>query len=173
MDYDNNDRKQRSVYSRKLKAGKRRTYFFDVRETRGNDFYVTVTETRKKFNGEGFERQKIFIYKEDFNKFTDVLMQAIQHVKTELMPDFYFDHYNHEDEREAPKLRAPRSQADFHSSDNDQSYRDDRNQDENQDENQFINQTSAPKSDTEIEAERMYPDDPEGEQVKPTWAIPS
>ena len=108
MDYDNNDRKQRSVYSRKLKAGKRRTYFFDVRETRGNDFYVTVTETRKKFNGEGFERQKIFIYKEDFNKFTEVLAQAVHHVKTELMPDFDFDHYNHEDEREEPKLRTPR-----------------------------------------------------------------
>jgi hypothetical protein len=173
LDYDNNDRKQRSVYSRKLKAGKRRTYFFDVRETRGNDFYVTVTETRKKFNGEGFERQKIFIYKEDFNKFTDVLMQAIQHVKTELMPDFDFDHYNHEDEREEPKLRAPRSQADVHLNDNDHSYRDDRNPGEDQDENQFINQAPDNQSESDFEAERMYPDDQEGEQVKPTWAIPS
>jgi len=169
LDYDNNDRKQRSVYSRKLKAGKRRTYFFDVRETRGNDFYVTVTETRKKFNAEGFERQKIFIYKEDFNKFTDVLAQAIQHVKTELMPDFDFDHYNHEDEREAPKLRAPRSQTDYHQNENFQ-YRD---EDNKPGENLMNNQDAEGQSVADFEAERIYPEDQEGEQVNPSWAISS
>jgi len=113
LDYDYNDRKQGSVYSRKLRAGKRRTYFFDVRETRGSDFFVTITETRKRFNDDGFERQKIFIYKEDFNKFTAALGEAIAHVKTELMPDFDFDYYNHEDDREQPRYRQPRNRSGF------------------------------------------------------------
>lgn len=120
MDYDYNDRKQRSVYSRKLKAGKRRTYFFDVRETRANDFFLTITETRRRFNAEGYERQKVYIYKEDFNKFTAVLEEAIQHVKTELMPDFDFDHYNHEDEREEPRYRQPRGRSAYNSNPEDE-----------------------------------------------------
>ncbi len=49
-----------SVYSQRIRAGKRRTYFFDVRETRGNDYYLTITESRKKFDSDGYERHKIF-----------------------------------------------------------------------------------------------------------------
>lgn len=94
--YENNDRKIESVYSRKIKAGKRRTYFFDVRETRGNDYFLTITESRKKFNEEGYERHKIFLYKEDFNKFIKAINEAVDYVKTELMPDFDFDSFNHE-----------------------------------------------------------------------------
>jgi hypothetical protein len=85
-----------SVYSKRIRAGKRRTYFFDVRETRGNDYYLTITESRKRFDSEGYDRHKIFLYKEDFNKFIKGLGEAIDHVKTELMPDFDFDAYNHE-----------------------------------------------------------------------------
>ena len=48
MAYENNDRKMESVYSKRIKAGKRRTYFFDVRETRGSDYYLTITESRKR-----------------------------------------------------------------------------------------------------------------------------
>ena len=59
------DRQQDIVYSNKMRAGKRRTYFFDIRKTKGEDFYVSITESTKKFNGDGFERHKIFIYKED------------------------------------------------------------------------------------------------------------
>lgn len=98
MDYDYNDRKQGSVYSRRLKAGKRRTYFFDVRETRGNDFFLTITESRKRFNEDGYDRHKIFLYKEDFNKFLKALGDAVDHVKTELMPDYDFDSFSHEGE---------------------------------------------------------------------------
>lgn len=98
MDYDYNDRKQASVYSRRLKAGKRRTYFFDVRETRGNDFFLTITESRKRFNADGYERHKIFLYKEDFNKFEKALGEAVDHVKTELMPNYDFDSFSHEGE---------------------------------------------------------------------------
>ncbi len=85
-----------SVYSKRIRAGKRRTYFFDVRETRGNDFYLTITESRKRFDSEGYDRHKIFLYKEDFNKFIKGLGEAIDYVKTELMPDFDFDAFNHD-----------------------------------------------------------------------------
>lgn len=85
-----------SVYSKRIKAGKRRTYFFDVRATRGNDYYLTITESRKRFNDDGYDRHKLFLYKEDFNKFAKALNEAVDYVKTELMPDFDFDSYNHE-----------------------------------------------------------------------------
>jgi uncharacterized protein DUF3276 len=94
--YENNDKKMESVYSQRIRAGKRRTYFFDIRETRGNDYYLTITESRKKFNEDGYDRHKIFLYKEDFNKFLKGMTEAIDYVKTELMPDFDFDAFNHE-----------------------------------------------------------------------------
>lgn len=97
MAYDNNDKRAESIYSKRIRAGKRRTYFFDVRSTRGNDYYLTITESRKRFTGEGYDRHKIFLYKEDFNKFIKGLNEAVDYVKTELMPDFDFDAFNHED----------------------------------------------------------------------------
>jgi hypothetical protein len=93
---ENNDRKQESVYSKRIKAGKRRTYFFDIRETRGSDFYLTITESRKRFDSDGYDRHKIFVYKEDFNKFIKGLTEAVDYVKTDLMPDFNFDAFNHD-----------------------------------------------------------------------------
>ena len=96
MAYENNDKKMESVYSKRIRAGKRRTYFFDVRATRGNDYFLTITESRKRFNEDGYDRHKIFLYKEDFNKFIKALGEAVDYVKTELMPDFDFDAFNHE-----------------------------------------------------------------------------
>ena len=96
MAYENNDRKMDSVYSKRIRAGKRRTYFFDVRATRGNDYYLTITESRKRFNEDGYDRHKIFLYKEDFNKFVKGLNEAVEYVKTDLMPDFDFDAFNHD-----------------------------------------------------------------------------
>jgi hypothetical protein len=95
---NNNDRKIESVYSTRVRAGKRRTYFFDVRATRSNDYFLTITESRKRFDNNGYDRHKIFIYKEDFNKFIKAINEAIDFVKTELMPDFDFDAFNHEEE---------------------------------------------------------------------------
>jgi hypothetical protein len=95
--YDNNEKKMESIYSKRIRAGKRRTYFFDVRATRGNDYYLTITESRKRFNDNGYDRHKIFLYKEDFNKFIKALTEAVDHVKTQLMPDFDFDAFNHDD----------------------------------------------------------------------------
>ena len=96
MAYENNEKRQESVYSKRIRAGKRRTYFFDVRATRGNDYYITITESRKKFNEDGYDRHKVFLYKEDFNKFLNALSEAVEYVKTDLMPDFDFDAFNHD-----------------------------------------------------------------------------
>ncbi len=106
---ENNERKQESVYSKRIKAGKRRTYFFDIRETRGSDFYLTITESRKRFDSDGYDRHKIFVYKEDFNKFIKGLNEAVDYVKTDLMPDFDFDAFSHDnpyDGDEAPVIAS-------------------------------------------------------------------
>ncbi|MBI5371970.1 MAG: DUF3276 family protein [Sphingobacteriales bacterium] len=100
MAYENNDKKMESIYSKRIRAGKRRTYFFDVRATRGTDYYLTITESRKRFDDNGYDRHKVFLYKEDFNKFIKALGEAVDYVKTELMPDFDFDAFNHEESEE-------------------------------------------------------------------------
>ncbi len=87
-----------SVYSNKVRAGKRRTYFFDVRETRGGDYFITLTESTKKFEGEGYDRHKIFLYKEDFNRFLSELESTINHVKSNLMPDYDYDEFTRRQE---------------------------------------------------------------------------
>ena len=114
--YDNSsDRKIESVFSSRVRAGKRRTYFFDVRATRANDYFLTITESRKRFDNNGYDRHKVFIYKEDFNKFIKAITEAIDFVKTELMPDFDFDAFNHEGEEEgayAPDARVTPSAPD-------------------------------------------------------------
>lgn len=96
VSYEQNERKQESVFSKRIKAGKRRTYFFDVKATRGNDYFLTITESRKRFDDDGYDRHKVFIYKEDFNKFAKALTETIDYIKTDLMPDFDFDAFNHE-----------------------------------------------------------------------------
>ena len=103
MSYENQqefypERNNDSIFSKRLKAGKKRTYFFDVKATRGNDYYITLTESKKRMYDEGYEKHKIFLYKEDFNKFIKALGETIDFVKTELMPDFDFDAFNHDQE---------------------------------------------------------------------------
>ena len=93
MENDANQKRFESVYSTKVRAGRRRTYFFDVRKTKGDDFYVTLTESTKRFNGEGYDRHKIFLYKEDFNRFLTSLQDVIDHVKTNLMPDYDYEEF--------------------------------------------------------------------------------
>ena len=82
---DNKDRNE--IYSQRVRAGKR-TYFFDVRETRSGDHYITITESKKKFKegeeGFYFEKHKIFLYKEDFEKFSDALNHTVGHIEAGL-----------------------------------------------------------------------------------------
>ncbi len=87
-----------SVYSSKVKAGKRRTYFFDVRKTKGEDYYITLTESTKRYNGDGYDRHKIFLYKEDFDRFLKSLSDTITHIKTDLMPDYDYEEYTRRQE---------------------------------------------------------------------------
>ncbi len=102
-----NRRRQDSVYSNRVRAGKRRTYFFDVRRTKGDDYYLTLTESTKRFNDDGYERHKIFLYKEDFNRFIAGLEDAINYVKTELIPDYDYDEFTRRhEEYEAQQEQA-------------------------------------------------------------------
>ena len=93
---ENKNNGRDEIYSAKVKAGKR-TYFFDVKSTRSNDYYLTITESKKRFKEDGFtyEKHKIFLYKEDFNKFMEALTNTVNHVKTELMPDVDFSQFDH------------------------------------------------------------------------------
>lgn len=91
-------RETNEVYSKRVKAGKR-TYFFDVKATRANDYYLTITESRKKFKEDGhcYEKHKIFLYKEDLNKFIGALNETAEHIKNELLPNYDFDQFEHSD----------------------------------------------------------------------------
>jgi hypothetical protein len=97
---DNKANGREEIYSAKVKAGKR-TYFFDVKSTRSNDFYLTITESKKRFKEDGFtyEKHKIFLYKEDFNKFLNALNGSVAHIK-ELMPGVDFEQFDREREAE-------------------------------------------------------------------------
>ena len=97
---DRDGRNNESLFSKRIKAGKRRTYFFDVRATRGNDYFITITESKKRFDDNGYDRHKMFLYKEDFNKFLAGLTETINYVKTDLMPDFDFDAFNHDNDED-------------------------------------------------------------------------
>ena len=72
------------IFSKAVRAGKR-TYFFDVKTTRRNDLYVTITESKKRFNRDGrfyYEKHKIFLYKEDFDKFSEGLSEVVNFIKS-------------------------------------------------------------------------------------------
>jgi len=82
--FDKNVADREEIFSKSVRAGKR-TYFFDVKSTKGNDYYLTITESKKRFGDDGkffYEKHKLFLYKEDFEKFTDGLSEAINHIKS-------------------------------------------------------------------------------------------
>lgn len=92
---DNRSTRPNEVYSKRIRAGKKRTYFIDVKTTKNDDYYLTITESKRDFKNPNFYiKHKIFLYKEDFNKFLTALTETIDHIKTELLPDFEFDLYN-------------------------------------------------------------------------------
>jgi hypothetical protein len=78
------DSEHREIFSRAVRAGKR-TYFFDVKATRRNDYFLTITESKKRFQKDGrffFEKHKVFLYKEDFEKFADGFQEVMEFIKT-------------------------------------------------------------------------------------------
>lgn len=84
------DRNSDDVWSKPVRAGKR-TYFFDVKTTKGNnDYYLTITESKRRQEADGsfsFDKHKIFLYKEDFDKFREGLEEVIQYMKDNLLKD--------------------------------------------------------------------------------------
>lgn len=90
------NRDKNSIFSKRVKAGKR-TYFFDVRSTKGNDYFLTITESTRKFEDGNYVKSKIFLYKEDFNKFSEALNETLKHVKSELLPEYDFDEFTRRD----------------------------------------------------------------------------
>lgn len=95
MTFDNNPHRDRDdfgeqIHTKAVRAGKR-TYFFDVKATRGDDYFITITESRKRTNADGsasFSRNQIYLYKEDFEKFVDGIGEMISFVK-EHKPEYF------------------------------------------------------------------------------------
>jgi hypothetical protein len=80
----NGEHNKEEIFSKSVRAGKR-TYFFDVKATKGNDYYLTITESKKRFGDDGkffYEKHKLFLYKEDFDKFAEGLNEAVAHIKS-------------------------------------------------------------------------------------------
>jgi len=102
VEEQNNEKQE--IFSERVRAGKR-TYFFDVKSTRSNDYYLTITESKRRYKDDGYtyEKHKIFLYKEDFNKFINALNNTVNHVKEELMPEVDFSQFEREVETETEK----------------------------------------------------------------------
>jgi hypothetical protein len=96
------DNRRDDIFSNAVRAGKR-TYFFDVKATKGDDYYLTITESKKRFSDDGkftFEKHKLFLYKEDFEKFADGLKGAIDFIQSE---KGVYEGYNPQEEQTETK----------------------------------------------------------------------
>ncbi len=109
---ENLEKGRDEIYSERVRAGKR-TYFFDVKSTRSNDYYITITESKRRMKDDGFffEKHKIFLYKEDFNKFVEALNDVVNHVKNDLMPDVDFAQFDRE--RDAEEVDVSENNSDL------------------------------------------------------------
>jgi len=109
-----NENGREEIFSKVVRAGKR-TYFLDVKATRRNDFYLTITESKKRFNRDGrhyFEKHKIFLYKEDFEKFTENLQDVIDFIKNNA-PEEILEHVEVGAEVETVKAEGYSSDVNF------------------------------------------------------------
>jgi hypothetical protein len=99
-EFENKEVRQDEVFSRVIRAGKR-TYFFDVKATRAGENYLTITESKRRFdNAQGkffYEKHKIFLYKEDFEKFLRGLNDVVRFVETGEKPEIPEDEFTHHD----------------------------------------------------------------------------
>ena len=100
------ERTERSEQVSKVVRAGKRTYFFDVKTTQRNDFYLTITESKKKYNSDGrfiYEKHLVFLYKEDFQTFLDGLTEMINYVRSvphteKFIPYHAKNVYHHEEE---------------------------------------------------------------------------
>ena len=90
------------LFSKAVRAGKR-TYFFDVKSTRAGENYLTITESKKRFDQQSgkffYEKHKLFLYQEDFDKFETALKQAYEFIATGEVPQSYLDEMAEEEQR--------------------------------------------------------------------------
>lgn len=132
MDHD--PKRNDLVKSLKVRAGRRRTYFLDIRRTKGDDFYITMTESTRRFHGDGYERHKIFLYKEDFNRFLGGLEEIVDYIKTELMPEYDFDEFDRRQaEYEARKAEEDRLDQEYREKHGDSDNEEDRDHQQGRD----------------------------------------
>jgi hypothetical protein len=113
---ENKDRDREEIFSRAVRAGKR-TYFFDVKATAGEDYYITITESKRRFNNEQgkffYEKHKLFLYKEDFEKFATGLSDVIEYIHTGHAPERpEFDSESHPN-GDTPGVRMNHKTIDF------------------------------------------------------------
>ncbi len=108
MDNEQVSKNSDSVYSTKVRAGRRRTYFFDIKRSKSDDHYVTITESTKRMNG-GYDRHKVFLYKEDFNRFIESLQETVDYFKKEILPDYDYEEFTRRQEEYEAKLEAERN----------------------------------------------------------------
>lgn len=100
--------RREDVFSKPVRAGKR-TYFFDVKATRGNDFYITITESKRRIDDNGkfhYDKHKLFLYKEDFQKFAEGLEEAIAYIKDQKGEDYGNEMDNETEEKVSETVDA-------------------------------------------------------------------
>lgn len=89
-EFEHKERDREEIFSRAIRAGKR-TYFFDVKATVGDEYYITITESKRRFSNEQgkffYEKHKLFLYKEDFDKFALGLSDTVEFIRTGKAPD--------------------------------------------------------------------------------------
>jgi len=90
MEEQGHNERREEIFSEVVRAGKR-TYFFDVKETRGLEKYLTITESKRRFNNESgkffYEKHKLFLYKEDFEKFSNGLKTVLDFIEKGIVPE--------------------------------------------------------------------------------------
>ncbi|PID89677.1 MAG: DNA-binding protein [Bacteroidia bacterium] len=106
----NTERERDEIFSKAVRAGKR-TYFFDVKATRKNDYYLTITESKKRYDQDGnfrFEKHKLFLYKEDFEKFTEGLQEVVQYIRMNkgYEEDVEIEQENDKEEEETKEIKS-------------------------------------------------------------------
>ena len=115
---DTHDTNSQEIFSKKLRAG-RRTYFFDVKSTRADDYYLTITESKKHTNEDGsayFKKHKIFLYKEDFLEFKDILEEVTKFIVDEKGTEVISDYEGKESSEElvvVSKTEDPETDSSF------------------------------------------------------------
>jgi len=105
---ENKDRDREEIFSRSVRAGKR-TYFFDVKATAGNEQYLTITESKRRFSNEQgkfiYEKHKLFLYREDFDKFFRGLNDTIEFIRTGKIPEMPFEEQDKDHSEDLKEVR--------------------------------------------------------------------